>query len=221
MDLELIDITSASILIAAVLGGIRFRKLDPGFFPFILLIWLGVISEGASLIIITQGHTNEVQYNIFLIVEAVLILLQFYKWKLFSTKAVFYSFLSGLILCWVAEDFIFFSIHTFNSYFIIIASYTLVLLSINMINRLLNSETGSLIKNPVFLISLGFILYFTYAVLVEIFLIYGMENNISFSMKIFNILIYINLITNLIYSVAIIWIPTKSTFILPSSSRAL
>ena len=76
-------------------------------------------------------------------------------------------------------------------------------------NKIIITETKALIKNPAFLTCVAFIIYFTYLALVEIFYIYGLSKDITFSVKMYAIMTAINLFTNLTYAMVILWIPRK------------
>ena len=130
-------------------------------------------------------------------------------------KLLFYSFLGLFILIWVVESFLSKSFGSkFNSYFAVCYSLSVVLLSIHSINSLLFKER-EILKNPAFLICLGFVVFFTYRVVVEIFWLYGLfEESRSFRTNVWTILIYINLVCNLIYALAILWMRKKQAFTL-------
>ena len=84
-----------------------------------------------------------------------------------------------------------------------------------MINRQLMRERKSIYKNPIFIICMAFLVYYTFTVIVVVFWQYGLNVSMQFVMNITTILIYINLFTNLIFALAILWIPTKHRFSLP------
>lgn len=216
MSYELNAIFSLSIGLGAVIGWVRFSKTDPAFFPFLLLLTIGFVNEIASIVQIENGNSNIVNYNVFGLVESVLLTWQFLKWGLFTKSKGFYWFIQVVFGgFWVAENFIR-SFSAFDSYFTIVHSFLFVMMSISMINRVVLKETRPLLKHPVFLICTGLIVYFNYAVLVEAFWIFGLNRSRSFRLGIYEILAYINLITNLIFAFAFLWIPTRLRYILQS-----
>ena len=83
-----------------------------------------------------------------------------------------------------------------------------------MINRLILDERSGLIKNSVFLITIGFIVFFTYKILIEIFWVYGLNASRDFRVEVYRIMTYINLAINLIYALAVLWIPKKREYTL-------
>lgn len=215
MYFELNAVFSLSIVIGAVIGWMRFRKIDPAFLPFLLLLWLGFINEIISLSIMEAGFSNAINYNVFTLVEALLITWQFKKWKLLEGQERVYYFLQfAFITGWIIESVIRARLNVFNSYFIIGHSAVIVLLGVNMINRVMFSEPSLIIRNPIFLICMGFIIYFTYAILVETFWVYGLNKTPTFRIHIYEILAYINLFTNLVFAFATLCIPLKRQYIL-------
>ncbi len=207
---------SFSIALGAILGWFRLKKLDPAFFPFILLLTAGFLNEVVSVVVLHSGYSNAPSYNIYSLVEVLLICWQFNRWNLFGERKGW--FIGVLVIClivWAADIFIINSIYRFSSYSIILHSFVIVVMSIHMINHLIFKEIVSFMRHPVFLICLGFIFYFTYAILVEMFWVLGLNRSGSFRAKIYEILSYINLITNLIYALAVLWMPMKPRYIMP------
>jgi hypothetical protein len=86
-------------------------------------------------------------------------------------------------------------------------------MSIHVCNRLVFSFSGDLLKSPVFLICNAFTIYFTYKILVEVFWIYGLNTTKSFRTDVYIILTWINALTNILYSIAMICIPKKPRYI--------
>lgn len=216
MSFELNAVFSLSIGIGAIIGWIRFSKTDPAYFPFLLLLSIGFINEIISIILLTNGYNNIINFNTFLLIESILLTWQFRKWGLLKRNGyVFYILIFIFAGSWIAENF-FISVDAFNSYFFIVQSFLLVIMSIYMINVILTEDSTPLSRQPVFLICLGLIVYFTYAVLVEAFWIFGLNKSRSFRLRVFEIMSYINLVTNLIFAFAFLWIPMRPQYILRS-----
>jgi hypothetical protein len=207
---------SLSVVGGGLIGWVRFRKTDPAFFPFIYLVWLGSLNEVISAALIFSGYPNVISYNFFILGEAILTCWQFYRWQLFGNKkGLYYFFQCFFIGTWITEWMIR-PFYSFSSYFIISYSFVLVLMSISTINQLVFKETTSLLKSPVFLICISFVLYFTISVLVETFWVFGLQQSREFRLKVQNLLSYINLLTNIAFTVAILWMPMRQRYILQS-----
>lgn len=215
MNHFLVVFFSYSIVLAAIIGLIRFNKLDKAYIPFILLVWAGLFNEIISTVSINLLRSNAVNSNIYVLLEAMLILWFFKNLKLFEKrKNLFYLIAFFYILLWVTDNFYFSSITQFSSYFGIGYSIITVLMSTQVINKLFLEEKARLNKNAVFVIMIGFIVFFTYKALIEIFWVYGLNASTSFRLQVYRIMSYINLSVNLMFALAILWIPRKREYTL-------
>ncbi|MBL7710759.1 MAG: hypothetical protein JNJ86_16935 [Chitinophagaceae bacterium] len=217
MNYNLVELFSYSIAIAAMISLVRFRRTDRAYLPFFLLMWTGLLNELINTIIISRGFSNAVNTNIYTLIEVALILWFFYNFRIFRHRNLSFGILLLLILStWIAENFVFSSIRSFSSYFIVFSYFMIVLLSITMINKVQAAERKGLLKNSKFIICTGFILFFTYALLVEIFWIYGLNASKSFRLEVYRIMAYVNLVVNIIYAIAVLWMPRKQESLLLS-----
>src|SRR5690242_5473292 len=97
-------ICSHSILIPAVLALFRMKKVLKDFYPFIILLWLGLLNETISLAFLYTRQGNAINSNIFTLVEFLLILYQFYRWDLLRPLdyLIFAVMLTGV---WITDNF--------------------------------------------------------------------------------------------------------------------
>jgi hypothetical protein len=217
MNFELSVVFSLTIGIAAIAGLLKLKKADPSYIPFLCLVFVSLANEVFSIIIVKAGYSNVFLYNFFSFVELLLITQQFFKWGLFETgRRPVYILITVLLIVWIMELVLRNGFLYFSSYYIVAYSLAIVIMSINMMNKVMFNEPAKLFYNSIFLICMGFVIYFTYAILVEVFWFYGLDKSRAFRISIYEILTYINLFTNLIYVLAIVWIPMKRRYILQS-----
>ena len=215
MDYNLVVIFSFSIVLAGIIGLFRFKKISLIYYSFIFLLWFGFLNEVISFILIKSNHSNAINSNIYVLLESVLIVWFFKTQTLFErAKKVANWMILFYIVIWCAQNFYFSSIINFSSYFTIVYSFITVLMSINLINRLISNEKGRIFRNSAFLICIGFILFYTCSVLIEIFWIYGLNSSLEFRFHVYRVMTFINLIVNLIYALAVLWIPKKREYTL-------
>lgn len=106
MSFELNAVFSLSIVVSVIIGWVRFAKTDPAFLPFLLYLSFGFINEAIGISLAYRGYTNVISYNVFGLVETVLLTWQFLKWGLFGQRKGFYYFLqSSFLFLWMAESF--------------------------------------------------------------------------------------------------------------------
>lgn len=216
MNFYLILAFSASVFIPGIIGLFRYPEMETRYYPFIYFIWAGCINEGISITLTMNGKSNYINSNLYVLIASLFLTRFFEKNGLFGkTRAVFYLILATYISVWLLEVLIFKDITEITSYFRILFSFITTLLSISMINSILISGTGEIKKDTIFMICLAFSFYFTYRVLVEAFWIYGLESSLSFQLLILNVSVFVNLFTNLIYALVLLWIPRRKLSILP------
>lgn len=215
LSLTTVFILSFSILIGGVIAAFRFSQIQTGYRPFIYLIWVGCINEIISFFLIINHQYNIVNSIIYGLCEAFLLLWFFYNLGIFNRKKILFYLLVILFLAlWIVESFFYKSFGArYNSYFSIAYSLSVVLLSITAINRLLFEEK-EILRNPVFLICIAMIVYFTYKIVIEMFWLYGLKETRNFRISVLTILMFINFLCNLIYALAILWMRKRQAFTL-------
>ena len=193
---------------------VRFHHVSKIFYPFIFLIWIGVFNEALGSFLVSRGHFNIINTNIYCLFESIFLLWFFQNIKVFKIPILFPIIIALSCLIWTVEVFFVNPFGSaFSSYFNIFYSFILVLLSITSINKLLIEEKN-LLRSPTFLICTGILIYFTYGILVEAFWLYGLGASKNFIAKVYFILSWINPICNLIYSLAILWMRKRQAFTL-------
>src|SRR4051794_38288964 len=103
MNFTINALLSLSIGIAAIIGWVRFRKIDPAFVPFLWLIWLGLANEVISIMLMKSGFSNVIPYNLFNLCQAILITWQFRRWEFFTHAAPYFILQGCFILSWSIE----------------------------------------------------------------------------------------------------------------------
>lgn len=209
------NISAFSVLVAGIIGLIRFKTIGRSFYPFLFLIWLAALNEILSFILSSSGRYTPVNNNVYVLLEALLIT-HFFKWQgLFKQHVlVYYSIIALLVFSWCLEA-VMVNLTSDLSYFRIIGSYVIILMSIITLNRLVVSGEPGLLKNPRFLIALSFLFYFLYKALVEPFYLYQLAPSGPLTTLVIMIHNANNLLSNLTFALALLWMPRKQPSILP------
>lgn len=210
-----------SIFPAGIAGVFRYHRNIRVYLPFLLCIWIGCINELISFVLWIKGYHTGLNNNIYVLAEAVLFLFFFKKADLFENRKIFFRLLLlSVILVWAVENLLFFKILSVSSLFRFYYSLIIVLLSTTLLSRLLVMDSYTvkgfcdydIFKRPSFWIAVGAIIFFLFKIQVEIFWFYGLRRSAAFRIRIYNILMYVNFGTNLIYTLAILWMPRKLPF---------
>ena len=201
---------SLSVFVPGITGLFKVKTADRAYLPFFFCTWLACINEVLSLFMANYQLNTAINNNIYVILEILLIIWQFKNWGLFrNIKFAFWYFLVFTIILWLIEYYPLDNIRQIRPGFRIVSSFLVVLFSINLNCRLIYTQEGRLLRSPAFIIGSGFILFFTFKIFIEVFLVYGLSASSDFYGRLFFILSCVNLFTNLIYSNAFLCIPKK------------
>ena len=91
-------------------------------------------------------------------------------------------------------------------------AFVITILSIVLLNKIFFTERRNLRSNPLFFISIAFILAYIYIQLVELFWLYSVKNDSALSVNIYNLYIYVNVFTYILYTYAILCMNRKLRF---------
>lgn len=198
------------IVIPGITALIRFDKINITYRPFFILIWLGIANECVSAILIKYYRNNLVSSNIYSLAEAILIAYQFNKFKLFlKSKTLYRLLIFSFVTFWIVTNFFMGSLTVFNSNFLILYSFVIVLMSVSLINTIIIYETSNLLKNPEFILCICFIIFFAYSTITELTWKYGTDFSDKFKINVRNIFIGINLFNNILFTYAILCMRKK------------
>lgn len=215
MNYFISKLISSTILIAVIIGIVRWKKVKKTHHLFIVFVSYSAFNEIISLLSAQFFKNNAVVNNIYVLVSSIILLFLFKSWWYSKQKnKVFYILTLLLIIVWCWEFLFYTKIWRFSSYFRIFSAFIIVLLSLRTISLLINSNQHSLIKHSTFIICIAFILFFTVKILLEIFYMYGLFTNPIFGGTIYFLIHYVVVPTNILYALAIIRMPLKPKFML-------
>jgi hypothetical protein len=212
----MIFISAISVLLPALVALIRVGKINRIYHPFLYVVWLGALNELLSFVFGYYGIPVAYNNNVYVLFDGLLLLIFFRNFIFQRGKVYLYLIAGGLITLWLAENFLFGKISSVSSYYRIAYSLVNVLCSITLINYLLANSRKLILKDPLFLVSAGLIMFYTIKILVEAFWLYGISLSPRFQHNIYTILISVNIIKHIFYALAILWMPRKQIFTMPS-----
>lgn len=204
-------ISGLSISIPALLILRRRKNTHPSFYPFAVLLWVGAVNEILSLVMILTRNHNLVNSNIYVLIEFVIILFLFRNWNGWRTRTTIIFMAVGFAV-WVIDNFVWHELTDNNSLFRLFYSLVIMLLAMDALSTTVIEERRSLFKNPIFLISLTFIIFYAFKAFYESFNLFHIGINSKFHYNLWIVLSAINLFANLNYALAILCIQKKLPF---------
>ena len=210
-------ILSLSISFAAILGVIRFRKMDTAYHPFIYYTWLSLMIEIAVFVLLSfeMDDSVGVLLNISALTEFYLLASLFLNWGLFKrNKKFFYATIAFFFLLYFSTIFER-GYNKRNHLGSIANSFGLIFFSISAFNTMILNERINIFKNAKFWICIGIVIFYTCSILVSTGRVSFVKQHLSqdFIDSVWQIKAYSNLLVNLLYAVAVIWIPRKKNII--------
>jgi hypothetical protein len=204
-----------SIFIPGTLSVFRFNYIQKTYLPYIYLIWIGCANEIISIYCAFRFHNNIANNIIYTFIESLFLLWFFKGLGVFDGRKHFLNFLIVLFVgAWVTESFIVNPFGTqYTSYFDTVYAFCAVMFSIDVINRILLTETDVL-KNPTFLICITIIIFFSFQIVERMFWVYGLRNSVEFRRGVQQITVVVNFASNFLYGLSVLWMQKRQAFTL-------
>jgi len=212
MSSDTLFLFSLTVAFPAIVGIIRYRKMERSYSPFLIYIIISLLNELLVKFALKSFNARNLDWQLFNLFEAIILTTQFYYWRVFSRfKWGFILVLILLIGLWFVENLVISSIYEFNPVFLIAKPFILVLLSVQTINHIIvNQNRSPLNRNSMFIICVALVIYFIYNIFVYTLQAKGIsKTDKNLMTKVFEIMVYINAFTNLLYGIAMCFIPEK------------
>lgn len=202
---------SGFIIIPLIIGLSKFKRMEIIYRPYIFYLLIAALELIFSLISNELFGTNITVVNIYYLIESLILLRLYQKWGVLSFKKQLV--LSGIFFfIWVTEKSLK-PITFVNSVFLIIYSLTMVVISIENINRIHIFNNERIRKNSKFLVSLTLVFYFTLNAAFEIFLLNPPKFSFDFQSKILDIYRNYGQLMIIANTFSTLWIPEKRNYI--------
>ncbi len=222
MDATVRFVLSLSIGFAVIIGIVRYRKIDPSYYPFLYIVTISFLMELLVHLFTLYGTQKMiiVSVHLYSFIEFYLFTWLFHNWGLFNRrKDIFLATIGVSFIVWALLSFFIHGFQELNYSFLILYSFVLIFFSVSSINKMVVHERGNILRNPKFLICLGIIIFYTFFIMVNATYLSVFKQNLNIS-RIFRgnlhkINVYSNLLVNFLYAVAMIWIPRKQNFTIP------
>lgn len=204
---------SFTIVIPLIAALVRVHKIRTSYFPFLVLLLLAFTTEVVSEISLRLTRENTAISNIYTLLEIGVILWQFYAWGFLRRRRALLVVLAALsFLTWVTENIGYGRLEThFCTATVFLNSLIVVFLCINEINALIASFSGHLLRNARFLICLGLMIISIYSLITEGTMLIDPQNAVI-DWPIFYIFSITNAIVNLVYAIAVCFIPVRDDY---------
>ncbi|MEP7278909.1 MAG: hypothetical protein ABI813_09725 [Bacteroidota bacterium] len=203
-------VLSMSIIFSVIIGIVRWRIIDPPYYPFIYNIVVVLLVE-----IINGTHKYSVAtvqlLNVFSIIDFCLFAWLFHNWGLFNhSRNWFLTIIILSVSTWIYITFFLTGFGNINNPFLLLYSFALIFFSVTTFNKIVVQQRINIFTNAKFWICMGIIIFYSFFMLTRATnLSTGLHFSRSFRHNLQQINNFSNVLVNLLYAVAVIWIPRK------------
>ena len=206
-----------SVILPALIGLVRWRKLQAIDRPIILLCVFLVLNELVRRQMAIGGYRGYMTYNIGILVTGLLFLWQFVLWGIFkNNKWLIAALTATYCTVWSFDHFFLNSIHEFTHIFRVIMSCSLVVMSVAHLNNLIIEERAALYSNGRFIITVAILISYLYKIIVDTFFSPNLSPRFQEIMADANKIMVIGMY--LLFLIGILCLPKRQTFFIPFSS---
>lgn len=202
------EISAFSILIPVVACCYRRDRLGKKYLPLAMLLALGLINELISDFQIRMHGSNFINSNLYTLAEVELMLWFFHRWHRYPAR-LYQALGITLFVVWLADISIVHSIADDDAAFKLLSFLVLSVLCMDRISYLMIRDHLGSHKTDL-LLAFTFFCYFTYKGFIMVFALFPIAASTHFSIVLWLILAFFNIVVNLAITLALIWLP-KST----------
>lgn len=205
-------ICSITIVPIAIIGVTKIKRVDSKYQPFLFyLFWYSIIILTSSVYAFFKIQ-NHFVLNINGLVVFILLSYYFRLWKYIKSNYAFYASLFLVLVSYSYESFVLSTPFIYNTNTSMLYSFFLIIFSIASINQIVINSQVFLLKNPKFLISAGLLFYYCFNFVITAFGSFRLGYSSNFLTNLYIIEIIADVIKNIFFFLAIIWIPRKRKF---------
>jgi hypothetical protein len=213
---EFCHLSSFSILVPLSAVAWKWTGISKKYPFLVLLLIIGAFSDLTSYITIKVYGQNTLNGNIYLLLEFVLFGFLFKRWPSYRSSRFHLLILSAGVLVWVGDNLIVHTLFSNNSMSRLVCYVLLVSICIDQLVSTLLNRAGSVILSDI-LICLAFLFHYIYRAFIESFQLYTTHLEPSYFIRLWVIDNGLNILTNLMITVAFICHRHKPTYSILSS----
>jgi hypothetical protein len=217
MNSEVQFILSLSIGFTVIIGVIRYKRIDTSYYPFFYLATISLLVEIANFVLAKNKMYDaiSVMMNVFCFAEFFFYTWLFHLWGLFNFKKNIFLLIAGLsFVCWIVITFFVDGITKTPVYFTVAYTMALLFFALTAFNKVVIPDRGAIFKNPKLWILMGVIIFFAFYLLIAStrLSVFGKNTSSDLRRNLYGIVVYSNLIVNLMYAIGALLIPWKKNF---------
>lgn len=201
-------ISAFSIALPCAIALVRCKNIYRRYAPFIFVLVIGLLNESLSLLLIRLHNNNLINSNIYTLLEYLLYVWLFQRISELNRKSLIFLLIFGFCT-WIVDNFFLHNLMHSNSLFRVVASLIILWLSINKLSLLTFNILPDYFKKTDLLLCCSFLAYFTFRGFIHVIKFFSIGHTTAFYIDLWIILCILNLLVNISFFIAILWIPKQ------------
>lgn len=200
-------ISALSIALPCIAGLFHFKQiLLKRNLPLFILLFVGLINETISFLMIKCHKPNLLNSNVFTFIEYLIYVWLFMNIRSKGFKSIWIGLFIG-ITTWVLDNFILHSLYSSNSLFRIVSSLMICWFCIDRLSELTITVVADRFKKIDLLLCLSLLAYFTFRGFILIFKQFAPIQTADFYTDLWIIIATLNILVNISFSIVILCLP--------------
>lgn len=201
------------IIFPTAIGFIRFKKIEPTFRPFFVLVFYDLFTEILYEILTRTVHTNSISYNFYSLNACLIIGYQLYKWNFLDIKSWALRFWVVFIVCfWVIDNLWRNSLWEFNPLSAIFTAMLVCVFSIRAASKVATKIKNHKTRGLIYIIITTWVVKYMILVVAETGWLFFHNLSVTFNNNLSTLETYFGGIVNIIYTIVALWIPKKRKY---------
>jgi hypothetical protein len=215
MSLFYISVIAACSVIPALAASFFKQGYWNGkYMPLFILLWLGSLNDLVSYFFIRARSYSSINGNLFVLFEFLVVTWLFSRMDEKRSPRFFLIAICFGVGIWIADNLFLHTLLDNNSLFRMCASFLIVYMCIDRITPHIIFDQQQPFRETELLLASGFLVYHAYKTFVEAFHVFPTLMGRDFYEKLWVILNITNIIANILFTIAIVWLRQKLEFIL-------
>lgn len=211
-------LTAFSVLIPLSAICWKWKSISQQYSFLVVLLIIGAFSDLISYLTIRFYGHNIVNGNLYLLIEFILFGLLFKQWPSNRYNRFHLWIITAGIMVWIVDNLIVHSLFTSNSISRLVCYILLVSISIDQLISTILHRATSVTKTAI-LICMAYLFHYSYRAFIESFLLYTTHLDVSYFIRLWFIDNGLNILTNLMITIAFLCHRHKPTYSILSSQH--
>ena len=202
-----------SLLVLSACASFIYKNTSVQHRPILYYIWALSGIAVLDMFVETGEWSGKTSYIIRCFADVAIIMLLAFRLEIFRFRSPKFWVISGILVAlWIVEHLVIGKKELGVSWFDAASYLAIVMIAVEIMTRTVIKSRGGLLKNPVFVFSVGLIFFYSLSPILDLTILITNSPGSGTNPKGFYAPIILGIITNIIYFRSILCIPSKTNY---------